>query len=166
MYVFPGALWVALGHLPPIPQHPRTPGHKAFRLQLTANELSGLMFAGVGPEWFTIQPRSARANPLWQPRAGVGPKWFTTQPRSARANPLWQPRALGIWGRYLPTKIPHLSGTLDNKLVCQNLWYFMFSDRSFKQKTKTSYTYVYVAGWRTDWVGCEILEHRLLLWKT
>ena len=89
VYIFPGALWATLGHLPPIPQHPRTPGHKAFRSQLTANELGGLMFAGVGPKWSTVQPRSARANPLWQPRA------------------------LGIWGRYLPTKIPHLSGTPD-----------------------------------------------------
>ena len=76
-------------HLPPIPQHPRTPGHKAFRSQLTANELGGIRFAGVGPKWSTVQPRSARANLLWQPRA------------------------LGIWGRYLPTKIPHLSGTPD-----------------------------------------------------
>ena len=76
-------------HLPPIPQHPRTPGHKAFRSQLTANELGGIRFAGVGSKWSTVQPRSARANPLWQPRA------------------------LGIWGRYLPTKTPHLSGTPD-----------------------------------------------------
>ena len=66
-----------------------TPGHKAFGSQLTANKLGGLRFAGVGPKWSTVQPRSARANPLWQPRA------------------------LGIWGRYLPTKIPHLSGTPD-----------------------------------------------------
>ena len=51
-------------HLPPIPQHPRTPGHKAFRSQLTANELGGIRFAGVGSKWSTIQPRSARANPL------------------------------------------------------------------------------------------------------
>ena len=71
-------------HLPPIPQHPRTPGHKAFRSQLTANELGGIRFAGVGPKWSTVQPRSAKANPLWQPRA------------------------LGIWGRHLPTKIPYL----------------------------------------------------------
>ena len=76
-------------HLPPIPQHLRTPGHKAFRSQLTANELGGIRFAGVGSKWSTVQPRSARANPLWQPRA------------------------LGIWGRYLPTKTPHLSGTPD-----------------------------------------------------
>ena len=73
--------------------HPylNTPGHQAnaFRSQLTANELGGLRFAGVGPKLSTVQPRSARANPLWQPRA------------------------LGIWGRYLPTKIPHLSGTPD-----------------------------------------------------
>ena len=68
-------------HLPPIPQHPRTPGHKAFRSQLTANELGGIRFAGVGPKWSTVQPRSARANLLSQPRA------------------LW------IWGRYLPTPI-------------------------------------------------------------
>ena len=68
-------------HLPPIPQHPRTPGHKAFRSQLTANELGGIRFAGVGPKLSTVQPRSARANLLWQPRA------------------------LGIWGRYLPTPI-------------------------------------------------------------
>ena len=67
----------------------RTPGHKAFRSQLTANELGGIRFAGVGSKWSTVQPRSARANPLWQPRA------------------------LGIWSRYLPTKIPHLSGTPD-----------------------------------------------------
>ena len=66
--------------------HPyvNTPGHQAFRSQLTANELGGIRFAGVGPKWSTVQPRSARANPLSQP---------------------W---ALGIWGRYLPTKIPHL----------------------------------------------------------
>ena len=89
VYILPGALWATLGHLPPIPQHPRTPGHKAFRSQLTANELGGITFAGVGPKWSTVQPRSARANPLWQPRA------------------------LGIWGWYLPTKIPHLSGTPD-----------------------------------------------------
>ena len=76
-------------HLPPIPQHRRTPGHKAFRSQLTTNELGGIRFAGIGSKWSTVQPRSARANPLWQPRA------------------------LGIWGRYLPTKIPHLSGTPD-----------------------------------------------------
>ena len=43
-------------HLPPIPQHPRTPGHKAFRSQLTANELGGIRFAGVGPKWSTVQP--------------------------------------------------------------------------------------------------------------
>ena len=55
-------------HLPPIPQHPRTPGHKAFRSQLTANELGGIRFAGVGPKW-SVQPRSARANLLWQSRA-------------------------------------------------------------------------------------------------
>ena len=55
-------------HLPPTPQHPRTPGHKAFRSQLTANELGGIRFAGVGPKWSTVQPRSARANLLWQPR--------------------------------------------------------------------------------------------------
>ena len=89
VYILPGAWWVTLGHLPPVPQHPRTPGHKAFRSQLTANELGGLRFADVVPKWSTMQPRSARANPLWQPRA------------------------LGIWGRYLPTKIPHLSGTPD-----------------------------------------------------
>ena len=89
VYILPGALWATLGHLPPITQHPRTSGHKAFRSQLTANELGGIRFAGVGPKWSTIQPRSARANPLWQPRA------------------------LGIWGRYLPTKFPHLSGTPD-----------------------------------------------------
>ena len=51
-------------HLPPIPQHPRTPGHKAFRSQLTANELGGIRFAGVGPKWSMVQPRSARANLL------------------------------------------------------------------------------------------------------
>ena len=56
-------------HLPPIPPHPRTPGHKAFRSQLTANELGGIRFAGVGSKWSTVQPRSARANLLWQPRA-------------------------------------------------------------------------------------------------
>ena len=56
-------------HLQPIPQHPMTPGHKAFRSQLTANELGGIRFAGVGPKWSTVQPRSARANLLWQPRA-------------------------------------------------------------------------------------------------
>ena len=89
VYILPGALWATLGHLPPIPQHHRTPGHKAFRSHLTANELGGIRFEGVGPKWSTVQPRSARANPLWQPRA------------------------LGIWGRYLPTKIPHLSGTPD-----------------------------------------------------
>ena len=89
VYILLGALWATLGHLPPLPQHPRRPGHKAFRSQLTANELGRIRFAGVGPKWSTVQPRSARANPLWQPRA------------------------LGIWGRYLPTKIPHLSGTLD-----------------------------------------------------
>ena len=89
MYILPGDLWATLGHLPPITQHPRTPGHKAFRSQLTANKLGEIRFAGVGPKWSTVQPRSARANPLWQPRA------------------------LGIWGRYLPTKIPHLSGTPD-----------------------------------------------------
>ena len=89
VYILPGALWARLGHLPPIPQHPRTSGHKAFRSQLTANELGGIRFAGVGPKWSTVQPRSARANPLWQPRA------------------------LGIWGQYLPTRIPHLSGTPD-----------------------------------------------------
>ena len=89
VYILPWALWATLGHLSPIPQHPRTPGHKALRSQLTANELGGLRFAVVGPKWSTVQPRSARANPLWQPRA------------------------LGIWGRYLPTKIPHLSGTPD-----------------------------------------------------
>ena len=89
VYILPGALWATLGHLPPIHQHPRTPGHKAFRSQLTANELGGLRFAGVGPKWSTIQPRSAIANSLWQPRA------------------------LGIWGRYLPKKIPHLSGMPD-----------------------------------------------------
>ena len=44
VYILPGALWAMLGHLPPIPQHPRTPGHKAFRSQLTANELSGMRF--------------------------------------------------------------------------------------------------------------------------
>ena len=89
MYILPGGFMGHVVHLPPIPQHPRTPGHKAFRSQLTANELGGIRFAGVGPKWSTVQPRSARANLLWQPRA------------------------LGIWGRYLPTKIPHLSGTPD-----------------------------------------------------
>ena len=89
VYILPGALWATLGHLPPIPQHPRTPGHKAFRSQLTANELGVIRFAGVGPKWSTIQPRSAGATPLRQPRD------------------------LGIWGRYLPKKIPHLSGTPD-----------------------------------------------------
>ena len=86
VYILPGALWATLGHLPPIPQHPRTPGHKAFRSQLTA-------WAG----WAKVRRC----------------KWSTVQPRSARANPLWQPRALGFWGLYLPTKIPHLSGTPD-----------------------------------------------------
>ena len=89
VYTSGGALWATLGHLPPIPQHHRTPGHKAFRSQLTTNELGGIRFADVGLKWSTVQPRSARANTLWQPKA------------------------LGIWGRYLPTKIPHLSGTLD-----------------------------------------------------
>ena len=68
VYIFPGALWATLGHLPPIPQPPRTPGHKAFRSQLTANEQGGIRYAGVGPKWSTVQPRSARAIPLWQPR--------------------------------------------------------------------------------------------------
>ena len=81
VYILAGALWATLGHLPPITQNLRTPGHKAFRSQLTANELGGTRFAGVGPKWSTVQPRSARA--------------------------------LGIWGRYLPTKIPRLSGTPD-----------------------------------------------------
>ena len=90
MYILPGDLWAMLCTCHPylnIP--PRTPGHKAFRSQLTANELGGIRFTVVGSKWSTIQPRSARANPLWQPRT------------------------LGIWGRYLPTKIPHLSGTPD-----------------------------------------------------
>ena len=89
VYILPGALWATLGHLSPITQHPKTPGQKAFRSQLPANELGGIRFAGVGPKWSTVQPRSARANPLWQPRA------------------------LGMWGWYLPRKIPHLSGTPD-----------------------------------------------------
>ena len=50
VYILPGALWATLGHLPPIPPHPRTPGHKAFRSHLTANELGGIRFAGVGPK--------------------------------------------------------------------------------------------------------------------
>ena len=82
VYILPGALWATLGQLPPIPQHPRTPGHKAFRLQLTANELGGIRFAGLGPKWSIVQPRSARANPLWQPRA------------------------LGLWGRLSSHKNP------------------------------------------------------------
>ena len=79
MYILPGALWATLGHLPPIPQHPRTPGHTAFRSQLTANELGGLRFAGVGPKLSTVQPRSAKANPsdnqgLWGSRVGIFPQ--------------------------------------------------------------------------------------------
>ena len=89
MYILPGDLWAMLCTCHP---YLNIPGHQAtrpFRSQLTANELGGIRFAGVGPKWSTVQPRSARANLLWQPRA------------------------LGIWGRYLPTKIPHLSGTPD-----------------------------------------------------
>ena len=72
-------------HLPPIPQHPRTPGHKAFRSQLTANELGGIRFAGVGSKWSTVQPRSARANPLWQPRLwGSGVDIFPRRPHTYR----------------------------------------------------------------------------------
>ena len=96
VYILPGDLWATLGHLPSIPQHPRTPGHKAVMLHLMANKLGGLRFAGVGPKWSTVQPRLARGDPLWQPRA------------------------LGIWGRYLPTKIPRLSGTLDAMGVASN----------------------------------------------
>ena len=53
--------------------HPylNTPGHQATRPSghSSANELGGLRFAGVGPKWSTIQPRSTSATPLWQPRA-------------------------------------------------------------------------------------------------
>ena len=77
-------------HLPPIPQHPRTPGHKAFRSQLTANELGGIRFAGVGSKWSTVQPRSTRANPLWQPRLwGSGVDIFPRRPHT-------------YWGRRMP----------------------------------------------------------------
>ena len=63
--------------------HPylNTPGHqaKASRSQLTANELGGLRFAGVGPKWSTVQPKSARANPsdnqgLWGSGVGIFPQ--------------------------------------------------------------------------------------------
>ena len=58
------------------------PGHKAFRSQLTANELWGLKIAGRCRAWVVH--------------------------RTTQISPLWQPRPLAIWGRYLSTKIPHL----------------------------------------------------------
>ena len=63
VYILPGALWATLGHLPPIPQHPRTPGHKAFRSQLTANELGGIRFAGVGPSGPLYNPDQPEPTP-------------------------------------------------------------------------------------------------------
>ena len=50
-------------HLPPIPQHPRTPGHKAFRSQLTANELGGIRFAGVGPKMVHLTTQISQSQP-------------------------------------------------------------------------------------------------------
>ena len=116
VYIIPEALWATLGHLPPIPQHPRTPGHKAFRSKLTANELGGIRFAGVGPKWSTIQPRSARANPsdnqgLW----GSGVSIFLQRSHTYRGRRMpmgvtsnWcQPQ--GHHARRPPTTVPKRS---------------------------------------------------------
>ena len=79
VYILPGALWATLGHLPPIPQHPRTPGHKAFRSQLTANKLGGLRFAVVGSKRSTYNPDQPEPTPsdnqgIWGSGVGIWPQ--------------------------------------------------------------------------------------------
>ena len=64
-------------HLPPIPQHPRTPGHKAFRSQLTANELGGIRFAGLsGPPYNPDQPEPTPSDNqgLWGSGVDIFPR--------------------------------------------------------------------------------------------
>ena len=66
-------------------------GHKAFRSQLTANELGGLKFASVGPKGPRYNPDHPKPTPsdnqgLWGSGVGIFPQ---------------------------TTKIPHLSGMPD-----------------------------------------------------
>ena len=138
VYILPGALWATLGHLPPIPQHPRTPGHKAFRSQLTANKLGGIRLAGVRPKWSTVQPRSARANPLWQPTAlgsvsshkdptpiwdaGCPWEWHPTDatPRDITQEGLPPPSPIKSEEDYVRQSSPHVG----------NAWWFTWSTQN------------------------------------
>ena len=44
----------------------------------------------------------------------IAARFLPPWPEIVDPSPVFEkPRALGIWGRYLPTKTPHLSGTPD-----------------------------------------------------
>ena len=56
MYILPGYLWAMLCTCHP---YLNIPGHQATRpsgRKLTANELGGIRFAGVGSKWFCLKP--------------------------------------------------------------------------------------------------------------
>ena len=74
VYILPGASWATLGHLPPTPQHPRTPGHKAFRSQLMANELGGIRFAGPPYNPDQPEPTPSDNQGLWGSGVGIFPQ--------------------------------------------------------------------------------------------
>ena len=126
VYIHLGALWATLRHLPHIPQyHPRTPGHKAFRSQLTANELGGLRFAGVGPKWSTVQPDQPEPTPsdnqgLWGPGVDIFPQRSHTyrgrrMPMGVTSN--WcHPRDITLEGLPPPSPWSGLSRTSQGKL--------------------------------------------------
>ena len=126
VYILPGALWTTLGHLPPIPQHPRTPGHKAFRSQLTANELGGIRFAGLGlsgPPYNPDQPEPTPSDNqgLWGSMVGIFPQRSHTyggrrMPMGVTSN--WcHPQ--GHQNRRLPTIVPSWDMTIQIIHMCQ-----------------------------------------------
>ena len=126
VYILPGALWATLGHLPPIPQHPRTPGHKAFRSQLTANELGGIRFAGLGlsgPPYNPDQPEPTPSDNqgLWGSMVGIFPQRSHTyggrrMPMGVTSN--WcHPQ--GHQNRRLPTIVPSWDMKIQIIHMCQ-----------------------------------------------
>ena len=122
MYILPGDLWAMLCTCHP---YLNIPGHQATRSQLTANELGGIRFAGVGlsgPPYNPDQPEPTPSNNqgLWGSGVDIFPRRSHTyrgrrMPMGVTSNWCHPQRH---HARRLPTTVPNLE--LSDDIFCQS----------------------------------------------